>query len=84
MLWQDLVITVACVVFSVSLLPQVYHGFKEKIGPITYGTSVPTFLGCYVMAFVYFTLALYFSAVTTFVTGTLWLILLIQRIIYKK
>ncbi len=84
MLWQDVLITVVGIIFSISLLPQIAHGFKQKIGPIKFETSVPTFLGCYTVAFAYFTLALYFSAITTFITGTLWLILVIQRIVYKK
>lgn len=84
MIWQDIVITCASILFSVSLIPQVYSGFKEKIGPIKFQTSIPTFIGLYVVSFVYYTLSLYFSSVITFITGTVWLILFIQRLIYKK
>lgn len=84
MLWQDAVVTVVGIIFSISLIPQVYSGFIKKIGPIKYETSVPTFLGCYVIAVVYLTLSLYFSAITSFITGTLWLILLVQRIVYRE
>ena len=82
--WQDTVITIANILFSISLMPQVYHGFKEKVGPIKFQTSIPTFIGLYAVSFTFYTLFLYFSAVLTFLTGTLWLILFIQRLIYKN
>ncbi len=84
MIWQDAVMTIVGIVFSVSLLPQVIHGYKNKVGPIKWQTSVPTFLGVYAACVVYVSLKLYFSAITTFFTGTLWLVLWIQTIIYKK
>jgi len=83
MIWQDIVITVVSVVFCVSLMPQVYCGFKEKRGPIKFQTSIPTFLGLYVICITYFTLGLYASAAITFVTGTIWLVLFFQRLLYK-
>lgn len=84
MIWQDIVMTIVGVVFSVSLIPQAIHGYKNKAGSIQWQTSVPTFLGLYITTAVYLSLALYFSAFTAFFTGTLWLVLWIQRIIYKK
>ncbi|MFA6547978.1 MAG: hypothetical protein WCT11_03510 [Candidatus Magasanikbacteria bacterium] len=84
MLWQDIVIMIVSVVLSLALVPQVYYGFKEKKGPIAFMTSVPTFLGLYVICFAYFTLGLYLSAVIGMVTSTLWLVLFIQRWVYKK
>ncbi len=82
MVWQDIVLTVVGIIFSVSLIPQIYHGFKEKIGPIKLLTSTPTFIGLYIIAFTYITLSLYFSAAIAFLTGTLWLMLFIQRLVY--
>lgn len=83
MVWQDIVLTIVSITFSVSLIPQVYHGFKEKTGPIKLLTSTPTFVALYITALTYITLSLYFSAATTFITGTMWLLLFIQRLIYK-
>ncbi len=82
--WQDIVISIVNIVFAVSLIPQVYHGFKNKTGPIRCLTSVPTFIGLYVMVFAFFTLTLHFSAITAFITGSLWLTLFIQRVVYRK
>lgn len=81
--WQDLVIMSVTIVFSAALIPQIWSGFKTKTGPISYQTSVPTFIGLYILSLTYITLHLFFSSLITFATGTLWLILYIQRIIYK-
>ncbi len=80
--WQDIVITITTIVFSIALFPQIYRGFKEKKGHIAYATSVPTFIGLFVISFAYYTLGLFFSTIMTFITGTLWLILFIQRVKY--
>ncbi|HLD06899.1 MAG TPA: hypothetical protein VJC16_05190 [Candidatus Nanoarchaeia archaeon] len=82
MIWQDAVMTVANSIFALSLIPQVYHGFKEKKGFIKPATSVPTFISIYAVAFSFYTLSLFFSSITAAITGTLWLILFIQRQIY--
>ncbi len=84
MLWQDIIITLINIVFSVSLIPQIYHGFKHKVGPIQYHPSVPTFLGLYIITFTYLSLHLYFSAAMSLVTGTLWLTLCVQRVLYYE
>lgn len=84
MVWQDLVISITQSVFVISLIPQVYKGFKEKKGFITLATSTPTFIGVYIVAFCMYTLSLFYSSVAAALTGTLWLILFIQRIIYGE
>lgn len=84
MLWQDAVITAASIVFSAALIPQIYHGFKEKKGHIAYATSVPTLVGLYVICYAYFTLGLVLSTVVCFITGTLWLTLFVQKLVYKN
>ncbi len=84
MLWQDMVLTIVSIIFSLSLVPQIYQGFKEKIGPIRYQTSVPTFLGLFVITGVYLTLHLYFSAAMSFFTGVAWFLLCLQRMTYTK
>ena len=84
MIWQDILISIASLVFSLSLVPQVYEGFRTKKGLVTRATSVPTFIGLYAISIAYFTLSLYFSSMLTFTAGTLWLLLFIQRITYEK
>ena len=84
MVWQDIVIFVIMIAFSYALFPQVYLGFKKKKGFVSLQTSLITFIGMYILSVIYLTLNLYFSAVIGFVTGTLWFILFLQRIIYVK
>ena len=54
MIWQDIVLTIVNLVFLVSLIPQVYYGFKKKKGLISLWTSIPTFIGIYVVSGVFF------------------------------
>lgn len=84
MVWQDMVISTANIVFVISLIPQVYYGFKEKTGPIKLQTSIPTSLGLCTMSYALWTLGLYISAIVTFLSGIMWGILFIQKIIYSK
>ncbi len=82
--WQDIVISFASILFSISLFIQIYYNFKEKTGPIKHWTSIPTCVGLYAITLSYWTLGLYFSTVISFISGTLWLILFLQRLIYDK
>lgn len=79
MSWQDIVISIANVIFTVSLAVQVYYGFREKTGPIKYQASIPTSIGLYAISLCYWTLGLYFSTGIALVNATLWFILSLQR-----
>jgi uncharacterized protein with PQ loop repeat len=83
-MWQDVAIMIASICSGVALVPQVITGFKEKKKMINFSTALVTFLVIYTMAFVLFTLNLYLSTIINMISGTLWLTLFIQSIIYKK
>lgn len=83
MVWQDIVISIGTLIFTIALIPQLIKGFKEKKGGIVYSTSIPTFVCLYVISFTMFTLNLYYSSAMNFLSGTIWLLLFIQRAIYK-
>lgn len=83
-MWQDLVIALANILFGYSLAYQVYRGFREKKGFLTLQTSFLTTIGLYAMSITYFTLNLYFSTIIATFNATMWLLLFIQRLIYKK
>lgn len=83
MIWEDIVIAAVQVVLTLSLLPQAYISFKKRKGNITLGTSVPTTIGIYILSVCYFTLGLYLSCIVSIIMATLWLVLLLQRIIYS-
>jgi hypothetical protein len=84
MVWQDIVIAIANVLFGYSLAYQVYYGFKKKRGFLTLQASAPTTIGLYALSFAFFTLNLYLSTVVSFFNGTMWFWLFIQRLVYKK
>jgi len=83
-MWQDIVISIISVTAGIALIPQVTTGFKTKRKTISVFTALITFIGLYILSFVYFTLNLNFSTIITLITGTLWLILFIQSVIYNK
>jgi hypothetical protein len=84
MSWQDIVLSITIILAGYALIPQVIDGFRKKKGLINYQTSIIYSLAIYTAAIVFITLNLYFSAVLNFIIGTLWLILLVQKIIYSK
>ena len=84
MTWQDVTISVAIILFSYALIPQIYNGFKTKKSTITIQTSLITSIALCAIGIVYLTLKLYFSMIMTFLAAMFWFILLVQSIIYKK
>ncbi|MFW5704433.1 MAG: hypothetical protein ACOCXG_01195 [Nanoarchaeota archaeon] len=83
MLWQDVIITLANVLFMVSLANQVLYGFKHKKISITLFTSALTAIGLFAMGTAFLSLNLILSPIVAYLSGLLWTILFIQRIIYK-
>lgn len=84
MVWQDIVMGVANLLFTYSLANQAYVGFRKKKGFLTLTSSGLTSLGLYIISIAFFTLSLYLSAVASAVNASLWLTLFIQRVVYKK
>ena len=81
---RDLILTICSVAFGYALIPQVIYGFKNKLGTVTLQTAGITCAGLYTIAGVYLSLHLWFASAACAVTATLWLILLIQRLMYGK
>lgn len=84
LMWQDNLIAIVNVVMIYAVVMQVVKGFKDKKRHIDFQTGLITFIGLYSTAIAFFSLNLIFSAITVFVSGTLWLILFIQTLVYKK
>jgi len=82
-MWQDYVFTIANIFFAYALIPQVLQGFKEKKGHINFQTGFLTTLGMYGVVVAYASLNLWFSTIIGTFNATMWLILFIQKIIYK-
>jgi len=84
MIWQDIFITFGSILLSIALIPQIIEGYKEKKGFITHGTTVPTFIGLYLISIAFYTLSFYLSSIVYYISGSLWLILFTQRLVYEK
>ena len=85
MSWQDVAITIANLMLSCSLLPQIYKGFKNKKGYITLQTCLITTISLYIMAFTFSTTTdfLLTSSIMSF-NSTMWTWLLIQTLFYPE
>lgn len=84
MIWQDFVLGAAFIVIAYALVPQVIQNHKTKKRSINLKTAIMTTVCLYLICVLYLTLNLYFSFVVTFITASLWFILLIQSIKYKN
>jgi len=40
MIWQDLALSITNIIVGYALIPQVYHGFKNKVGAMTLQTAI--------------------------------------------
>jgi hypothetical protein len=83
MLWQDIIIAIAQIIFSYALIFQVYYGFKNKKSSVTVKTSALTFFGIYMLLFAFISLGLYFSTLSSLISAFCWYLLLIQGILYR-
>jgi hypothetical protein len=83
-MWQDIAIAVISIFFNIALAPQIIYSFKTKRKTVAYSTALVTTIGVFISAFIYFTLHLYFTVVTSFISGILWFIIFIQSAKYKK
>jgi len=82
MVWQDISIGVVNVFIIYALIPQILDGFKKKKGLVNLQTSLIIMVGMYVLSFTFFTLKLYFSTTMLLISGTLWAVILYQKIKY--
>jgi hypothetical protein len=80
--WEDIVLAIANVLMGYALIPQVILGFKQRKKTISTQTSLITFIALVSVVICYVSFGLYFSIIVGSFTTILWLILLIQSIIY--
>ena len=83
MIWQDIALTIANLIFSYALIPQVYHGFKHKKTTITKQTSTLTTIGLFTSSIAFLSLNLLFSGIVCAFNATMWALLLIQKLLYN-
>jgi hypothetical protein len=83
-IWQDLALTVINFLFILTLVPAIVRNIrlKEVHGQSLY-TALPTAVLLVIMAWVFYTLELYLSCLSTAGTAVMWSILAYQKIKYS-
>jgi len=76
---QDLILTVGSLIFVVALIPSVLSEHKPALS-----TSASSGIVLFIFAGVYISLHLWFTAISTSLTGTLWIILAIQKFMQRE
>jgi len=84
MVWPDIVLTLANLIFTYALIPQVYEGFKTKRGAIVLQTCILSSLGLFTSCIAFFSLGLNFSGIICNINAILWTTLTFQRLIFKE
>ena len=84
MVWQDVLIGIATIFLSYALIPQVMYGFRKKKKTVIIQTSLITTLGLIALTISYISLQMPFALTTNLSATFLWILLLIQGIVYKK
>ncbi|MFO7676893.1 MAG: hypothetical protein R6V50_00705 [Thermoplasmatota archaeon] len=81
-MWQDIVISVVCLLFGFILLPLLRDIWRG--GSINIYTAGLTTVGLYVMGYAFFTLELWISFIAEIFSGTIWLLLFILSVKHRK
>jgi len=74
--WQDAVFAVGNMIFFISLLPTVFAIEKPSVL-----TSIPTGIVLFIFTYAFFTLSLWYGAITSFLAAIAWSILAFQGIL---
>ncbi|PIN77349.1 hypothetical protein COV15_02165 [Candidatus Woesearchaeota archaeon CG10_big_fil_rev_8_21_14_0_10_34_12] len=67
--WQDILISIASIIFAYSIIPQIGYCYKTKKGLVNLQLSILTTIGMIAVTVAYFTLHLYFSGIIRVFVG---------------
>ena len=81
-MWQDIIVSIASLVFVYAMIPQIIYGFQTKKGLISIQFSVLNILAMLGLITAYASFGLAFSVILNVLILILWVILLAQRIKY--
>ena len=77
--WQDIVLAVSILAFNIALIPTVLGKSKPALS-----TCVITLAFLLAVVTVYVSLALWYSAVMSFINASLWAVIGVQKLIIIK
>jgi hypothetical protein len=85
MLWQDFALTAINFGFIFTLIPALIKNYQEKeVGSQSFLMYFSTSVLLVIMAYVFFTLRLDLSCISTAGTGVMWFLLTYQKVIYTR
>jgi hypothetical protein len=79
-MWQDLVLSSIGIVFTLSLIPQLKDVLKKQC-KMNWVTCSITSIGCFIIAYVDYTLDLQISAIVAVATGIVWGLMLVYPMV---
>jgi uncharacterized protein with PQ loop repeat len=80
----DIILTIVCIAFSYSLIPQIIKCMKNKSGnDLSYNFLIITLIGLLIISIIYIVKNLYFSAITNMITASCYGILVYLKYKYK-
>ena len=83
-MWQDTAVFVGTFLLSYGLAFQVYRNFKQKKCEVEAQTSCISAMGVMAICVSVATLGLLYSAIINGIVALLWVVLFIQRLVYKN
>ncbi len=83
--WQDIVLTIINFGFMITAIPAIYRNYHHKEAKSqSLSMYLITAILLTVMAYVFLTLGMLLSSISTAGTGIMWFLLTYQKIIYSK
>ncbi len=82
MIWQDVIVSLASIIFAYAMIPQIIYGFKTKKGLISIQFALLNIIAMIGLIVVYANFNLTYSTVLNVIITILWAVLLIQRLAY--
>jgi len=84
-MWQDFALTAINFGFIITLIPAIIKNYQGKeVSSQSFLTYFSTALLLVIMAYVFLTLQLVMSCISTAGTGIMWFLLMYQKIIYSR
>jgi len=84
-MWQDIALTAINFGFIITLIPAIIKNYQVKeVSSQSFLTYLSTAVLLAVMAYVFLTLQLVMSCISTAGTGIMWFLLMYQKIIYSR
>jgi len=81
-MWQDIPLSLVSILFSVFLIPMIFDSLRGRV--VNMWSALATSIGLYSTSTIYLSLGLFFATATTAMSATVWLILLMLAVKYRK